>query len=588
MSTFYWVGGTGTWDTSNAANWSASSGGAGGAGVPASTDDVVFDANSNAIAYTVTIGAGVAVHDWTVAGPAAGDVTFAGSSGITITGSLLWPVSGMVRSYTGTTTFSSTSAGNTITTNGKTFGAAVTMTGIGGEWTLGSAFTHSAGGFFTINSGVVFNTANFNVTTVSLNWGDATVDLGSSTLTVTISGNNFLLGNGITLNTGTSTISFSASNVNMVAPPLTYYNMQFTAPQAGTINVSAGNTFNNLSFASRNATGLKFINIRGDQTVNGTLSFTYGGVPTRRGFVYSDQINTQRTFTAAALSAGISDYDFRDIAIAGAAAPLTGTRIGDCGGNSGITADAPKTVYWNLAAGGNWSATAWAATSGGAASSTNFPLAQDTAIVEDTGLNAAATITVDQQWNIPAVDFSTRTLAATFATGSFGLFSYGNITLDPNVALTGTGTLTLTRRSGTQTITCNGVAFGRPITVAASGGTVRFADAMSCTTFTQSAGTVEFAAGQTSTATQWNFNGSAIQSTLPGTQFTLSQASGTVNAVNTNITDSNATGGAIWNANIARRNVNLGNNAGWKFFDAIIKNILRPVMRRILEPVIRQ
>jgi hypothetical protein len=33
----------------------------------------------------------------------------------------------------------------------------------------------------------------------------------------------------------------------------------------------------------------------------------------------------------------MSDVDFRDITIAGAAAPLTGTRLGNCKGNSGIT-----------------------------------------------------------------------------------------------------------------------------------------------------------------------------------------------------------------------------------------------------------
>lgn len=44
MATFYWVGGTGVW--SNSAKWSLTSGGAGGAGVPTSTDDAVIDSNS--------------------------------------------------------------------------------------------------------------------------------------------------------------------------------------------------------------------------------------------------------------------------------------------------------------------------------------------------------------------------------------------------------------------------------------------------------------------------------------------------------------------------------------------------------------
>ena len=46
MANRYWVGGTGTWDGTSTANWSATSGGSNGASVPTSTDDVFFDANS--------------------------------------------------------------------------------------------------------------------------------------------------------------------------------------------------------------------------------------------------------------------------------------------------------------------------------------------------------------------------------------------------------------------------------------------------------------------------------------------------------------------------------------------------------------
>jgi hypothetical protein len=53
-----------------------------------------------------------------------------------------------------------------------------------------------------------------------------------------------------------------------------------------------------------------------------------------------------------------------------------------------------------------------------------------------------------------------------------------------------------------------------------------------------------------------------INSSTPGTQFTLSKSSGTVNAQFLAIQDSNATGGAIWNALFS---TNLGNNTGWIF-----------------------
>ena len=61
MATFYWVGGSGTWDNANTVNWSATSGGAGGAGVPsaASLDVAIFDANSGSGTCTVASTASV-------------------------------------------------------------------------------------------------------------------------------------------------------------------------------------------------------------------------------------------------------------------------------------------------------------------------------------------------------------------------------------------------------------------------------------------------------------------------------------------------------------------------------------------------
>lgn len=53
MAARFWVGGTGTWDATNTANWSATSGGAGGASVPGAADTVTIDASSGAGTITV-------------------------------------------------------------------------------------------------------------------------------------------------------------------------------------------------------------------------------------------------------------------------------------------------------------------------------------------------------------------------------------------------------------------------------------------------------------------------------------------------------------------------------------------------------
>jgi hypothetical protein len=46
MAARFWVGGAGTWSSTNTTNWSATSGGAGGETVPTTTDDVTFDSSS--------------------------------------------------------------------------------------------------------------------------------------------------------------------------------------------------------------------------------------------------------------------------------------------------------------------------------------------------------------------------------------------------------------------------------------------------------------------------------------------------------------------------------------------------------------
>lgn len=60
MATYYWVGGSGTWDNASTANWSASSGGAAGAGPPTNADTAIFDANSGTAAVVTVAGTAVA------------------------------------------------------------------------------------------------------------------------------------------------------------------------------------------------------------------------------------------------------------------------------------------------------------------------------------------------------------------------------------------------------------------------------------------------------------------------------------------------------------------------------------------------
>jgi hypothetical protein len=154
----------------------------------------------------------------------------------------------------------------------------------------------------------------------------------------------------------------------------------------------------------------------------------------------------------------------------------TGTRIGNLLNNSGITFTTAADKYWNLAAGGNWSATAWALTSGGAVAANNFPLAQDKVIIENTGLNTSATITINQTWQIGELDISTRSNAMTLASGTQTPYFYKNIKLSSAVTMTGTEEWVMAGQGTTQILDVNTATFVPPISIFVPSGTFQLAE----------------------------------------------------------------------------------------------------------------
>jgi hypothetical protein len=483
----YWVGGTGNWNST--AKWSATSGGAGGASLPRSHDDVVFDSSSNATSYTATVNAitgGNRCKALTIASPASGFLTLAGSTALFIHDDITLPAGTFSRTYTGDITLSGTGAGKTITTNGKALASAVTVNGVGAEWALGGALSLGTKSL-TVTNGL-FDTANYNLFVQSFTSSSIharTINFGSSTLTLLgtmglgATENNRAT---LTFNAGTSQITFTGVSPNITFNNQTLYNVSITSTSNNTTTINGANTFNNLTVAGRTSAGIARIALSDNQTINGTLTLSAGTNATMRTFVRSNTIGTTRTLTCAAVAA-LTDIDFRDITIAGAAVSggnLTGTRLGDCKGNSGITFVAGANKYWNLSSGGNWSALAWATSSGGAVSNDNFPLAQDTCLFEATGLNSGSTVTINAGYNIGTIDMSARTtntmtLACTL-TGASSAFFYGNWINGTGVTLSGTGTLAFVVL-GSQTLTSAGRTFTQAISIT-GGGSFTLQDAL--------------------------------------------------------------------------------------------------------------
>jgi hypothetical protein len=686
MADRYWIGGTGTWDSFTTTNWSSSSGGGGGASVPTAADSVIFDANSNTgnTAFTVTMANTPRLCNDFVASGLDGTMTLAGTNiGLTVSGNLTFQATNFTRSYTGTTTFNATTTGKIITTNGVAFNGSTVFNGVGGGWTLGSAFDNG-GSLFTFNQGTLNTSAsNYSITVGELlnTTGVGTLILNNSTVTISGSAGLTIASGSFALNAGNSSIVLSSSSTQLNGNNnLTFSNVSFTSVAASSAvrTITGANTFNNFSISTPSAACSNQITFSANQTVTGTLTAT-GSNGNQRLFLSSDVIGTSRTLNCAAIAA-TSDTDFGDITIAGAVGTLSGTRLGNCGGNTNITFAAGSNKYWNLTGGGNWGALAWATSSNGAVSNTNFPIPQDTAIIENTGLNVSATITVPNSIrNLPAIDASSRTNAMTFATATGTPIIYGNVTFGSNTTTTGTGTLTFSNRL-TKTFNSGNVAFTQAITVNAPGGgiqlvtnnftipaTERFTltngtldlngitltsgffstatgtknitfnggtftisgtsttawnnaqptnfsttagtgngtismtsasaktfvgggSTYNCTlnqggagnltitgnnTFSNITDTVQpsqiiFTAGTTNTFGNFSLAGTAgnlitLRSSTPGTRYTLSDASGIVSVSFLDIQDSNATGGAAWQAYTANGNVNSGNNLGWLF-----------------------
>lgn len=472
MATYYWVGSSGNW--SDAANhWSDSSGGSPSASyLPTATDDVVFDANSNTGtgAFTVTVDATATCQNFTASG-LDGAMTMESSVtnvALDVYGSMSLPATNLSWAPTSgiTLTFRGISS-NTIATNGVTLNTTtVVLNAVGGTLTLASAVQLNSTRAFTVTNGTFSTSAsNYTLTAGSLsssNSNTRTISLNASSVSLTgTTALDLTTSTNLTFTAGTSTITCSATSPTFNGGGLTFYNVTFSSAASGTTTINGANTFNNLTFTSRSATGVRQIAFTANQTVSATLTFGTANTAIRRLLIYGTTITgtgvgTPITLTVATL-ATLADVDFRDITAAGASGTWSGTRIGDGGGNSNITFTAGGPKYWNLAAGGNWSATAWATSSGGAVNANNFPLAQDTVYIVDTGLTAGNTITMDAIWWLPTIDASARTTAFTLA-GTSGLYVFGSLTLPSVATVTNSGTWYFQANNSTQNITTNGVS----------------------------------------------------------------------------------------------------------------------------------
>jgi hypothetical protein len=165
---------------------------------------------------------------------------------------------------------------------------------------------------------------------------------------------------------------------------------------------------------------------------------------------------------------------------------------------------------------GDWSATQWSLSSGGSLNANNFPLPQDTAIFDTN--TVTGTHTIDRPWWIGNLDTSALNVAVTLANGTQAPIIYGNVTLDTDVTLTGTGAWNFSGASN-QTITSAGVAFTQPLTINKPAGTsFVLGDAITTSgTFTLTQGTLDLNTDKTLTCSTFSSSNTNTRSIAFGT-----------------------------------------------------------------------
>lgn len=586
MANRYWVGGTGTWNTSNTTNWSATSGGAGGASVPTSADLVYFDANSGTGTVTIlgTYTTPVNTGGINFSGSPStlllqGQYSYSQIyinvyNGDFVASSTWKSVNYATLFYfmmygTGTRSFNPNNhdwnasgiyfnvyvnqgtvnqAGNF--TNAFSCGIYV------GRYDFADAASYNTNGYGTGTSGPpsIFAVRNATITIGSgtqqwnlieiQNYDGNTINITNPT---TFAGTIRMYAGTLNLNVSSSTMPFNFEFYNSSRTATVNFNnstFKLTglskSNSTGTITLNPGTstvyvtdvkgiwgTWNN--FVSSGST-YNWFSIDGSLTVNGSMSVTVpNDVNTTmlyRYLVCSSNIGQQATLTMNGTRT-FTCVDFRDISVSGTA--LTGTRLGDGGGNANITFPASKT-YYGIGTGGNWySYTSWSLTSGGTAAQDGGPICHDD-VVLDANSNGAT-------WSLSGPRSICRNLTITSGfTSSVSVYGelYGNLTLGANMTGSFPGAEITLSKGGSNpqyNITSNGKTFSKDLLVL--NGTMNIMDTFNATN--ASVGLSSNSAYGNIINSSFVTNNNTINSTYLNLQWS-STASGTINLGSSAIT----------------------------------------------------
>ena len=357
MATRYWVGGSGTWDPAVTTNWSATSGGAGGASAPTSADDVIFNTASSASSYVVSVDGANTYQclNLTINAPASGTFSFSASGG---------PSQIPTIAFFGNCTIASTnvSLGGSTSSNGvilKAFGTitqTVTTNNVSfyqfyanGQGTLNLGSDCTCGGFFSIFSGTV-NTNNYNITAPAFSCGNTSgvqtknVTLGTSIITVTGTGNAvnlFAASTTLTLSAASSTLNFTSTSAKTFATNNTYMSFGTIKNGAGALTFGIGSSGLAIDNLTNTVSPSAFVFNSGKtyDIANFNVNGTSGNLVT----ITASTSGTAATLSKSAAGRVSSSYlSIKDSTATGSALWYAGATSTNVSGNTGwIFTDAP-------------------------------------------------------------------------------------------------------------------------------------------------------------------------------------------------------------------------------------------------------
>ena len=513
MAARFWVtGGTGNWNSTT--NWSATTGGASGASVPSTSDTATYDASSGAGTATLDISPDVQT--------------------LTMTG------------FTGTLAFGT----NTISLNstGTIFTGATTMTVTGTPQVI---CTNSSATSRTITPGVVTeaNSISFRITagtgTLGITAGSVrNLDFTDGTNPTGFAGNfnnnsttlygDFKASTGMTASAGTAVLTFAATSGTKT---ITTAGVTFDRPF--TFN-GVGGTFQLQDALTSGAT-------RTCTLTNGTLDLVSYTLTT--GVFSSTNSNTRVLAfgTGAITLTGVSATIFNTTTVTGMT--ITGTPVVNCTATTGTSIQTRTFI-----AGAHGESQAISVNINPGTSAVDiFRLATNSGAFKDVTFSSTFTGTIQI---------------------SNSVIIYGNFDSGGTTAYTGPTVITFAATSGTKTIKISSLTIDSPVTFNGIGGSWAMQDALTLGAtqpLTMTNGTLKLKSGTTNTVGSIATSGTNqkfLSATTPGSQATLSDASGTNSVSYLTIQDSAATGGAVFQAFTSNFNVDAGNNAGWKFNNA--------------------